>query len=218
MKSESNEPSSASRPPTEPSTPETASVAESTTANHSVEGTNESTTSTLTAQSSSSSSSDRDSTKKGKKSKGEDKGEGKKGGKGSNLVGKITNLVSTDLNNIVDGRDFPMLFISLPLQIVLCIVFLYKLLGWSAIVGMGVMLALYPLPGWVASKMQGVQKEKMKMVGHSPFALCNTASLRYIFSADGCACSGCDRGHERHPHDQGVRLGKTDRREDRRQA
>ena len=91
----------------------------------------------------------------------------KKAAKGSNLVGKITNLVSTDLNNIIVGMDFPMLFISLPLQIVLCIVFLYKVLGWSAIVGTVMMVALYPLPGWVASKMQNVQKEKMKIVGRA---------------------------------------------------
>ena len=192
MKSESNESSSASRPPTEPSTPDTASVAESTAVDHSVEGGNEATTPTLTVQSSSSSS-DGDSTKKGKTSKGEDKEEGKKGGKGSNLVGKITNLVSTDLNNIVDGRDFPMLFISLPLHTILCIVFLYKVLGWSAIVGMVVMLSLYPLPGWIASQMQRVQQEKMKIVGHvSPFTLCNSVSIRSFFSADGRACSGCD--------------------------
>ena len=164
MKSESVE--SASRPPTEPSTPDTTSLAESATASHSVEGTNETTTSTLTVQSSSSSI-DGDSIKKGK-GKGEDKEEEKKkADKGSNLVGKITNLVSTDLNNIVDGRDFPMLFISLPLQIVLCIVFLYNVLGWSAIVGMVVMVALYPLPGWIASKMQDVQTEKMKIVGRA---------------------------------------------------
>ena len=149
MKSESDEPSSPSRPPTEPSTPDNASVAGNTTSNHSIEELNETTTSTLTAQSSPSSS-DRDGTKKGRK--------------GSNLVGKITNLVSTDLNNIVGGRDFPVLFISLPLQIVMCIVFLYKVLGWSALVGIGVMLVLYPLPGWVASKMQGVQREKMRKV------------------------------------------------------
>ena len=180
MKSESGESSSPSRPPTEPSTPDTASVAESATVTHSVEGTNETTTSTLTAQSSPSST-DGDSTKKGKKGKEEEK---KKADKGSNLVGKITNLVSTDLNNIVDGRDFPMLFISLPLQIVLCIVFLYKVLGWSAVVGMAVMIALYPLPGWVASKMQDVQKEKMKTVSHaSPFASPGSASFRvFLFS------------------------------------
>lgn len=168
MKSETTESSSTSRPPTEPSTPDTASVAESATANHSVEGTNETTPSTLAVQSSSSST-DGDSIKKGKKDKGDDKEEEKKKtDKGSNLVGKITNLVSTDLNNIVDGRDFPMLLISLPLQIVLCIVFLYKVLGWSAIVGTAVMISLYPLPGWIASKMQDVQTERMKIVSHVP--------------------------------------------------
>jgi len=179
MKSESTE-SSTSRPPTEPSTPDTASVAESATASHSAEGTNETTTSTLTVQSSPSST-DGDSIKKGKKGKGEDKEE-EKAEKGSNLVGKITNLVSTDLNNIVDGRDFPMLFISLPLQIVLCIVFLYKILGWSAIVGMVTMLSLYPLPGWVASKMQDVQKGKMKIVSHVPrFAPHGLASSQFFY-------------------------------------
>ena len=149
MNLESNEHPSASYPPTEPSTPDTASVTKNTTANHSVEGTNETAASTLTAQTSPSSS-DRDGTKKGRK--------------GSNLVGKITNLVLTDLDNIVGGRDFPALFILLPLQIVLCIVFLYKVLGWSALVGMEVMLAIYPLPGWIASKIQRVWQEKMHEV------------------------------------------------------
>ena len=176
MKSESP-----SRPPAEPPTPDTTSVAGSTTVNHSVEGTNETTTSTLTVRSSLSSG-DRDSTKKGKKDKGKDKEEGKKGGKESNLVGKITNLVSTDLNNILDGRDFPMLFVSLPLQIILCIVFLYKVLGWSAIIGMAVMVTLYPLSGWVASKMQGVQREKMKTVSDIlPFTSCGSVSSRVFF-------------------------------------
>ncbi|KAF9645156.1 hypothetical protein BDM02DRAFT_3189933 [Thelephora ganbajun] len=162
MQSESAESSSVSRPPTETSTPDTASVAESTTTNHSVGGVNETTTSTLTVQSSPSSS-DEDSIKKSKRRKSEDKEEEKKTERGSNLIGKITNLVSTDLKNIVDGRDFPILFVSLPLQIILCIVFLYKILGWSAIAGMTTMLALYPLSGWIASKMQNVQTEKMKI-------------------------------------------------------
>ena len=173
MKSDSAKSSSTSHPPTEPSTPstpstpDTASVTESPTVSRSVEGTNETTTSTLTV-SHSPSSTGGDSIKKGKKDKGEDKEEKKKVDQGSNLVGKITNLVSTDLNNIVDGRDFPLVFISLPLQVALCIVFLYKVLGLSAIVGMVVMISLYPLPGWVASKMQDVQREKMKVVSHAP--------------------------------------------------
>ena len=50
--------------------------------------------------------------------------------KGGNLVGKINNLVSTDLNNIIDGRDFLMVAVGCPIQIILCIVFLYTILGW----------------------------------------------------------------------------------------
>ena len=206
MKSEPAEHSSASRSPTEPSTPDSASVSGSATASHSVDGVNETTTSTLTIPSTPSSA-DGDDIKKREENQGEGKDEKKTVDEGSNLVGKITNLVSTDLNNIVNGRDFPMLFTSLPLQIILCIVFLYKVLGWSAIVGMTVMVALYPLPGWVTSKMQDVQAKKMKIVS-CVFPL-PRAIVSFRFSADGRACSGCNRGHERHSDDQGLRLGET---------
>ena len=175
MKSGSAESSSASRPPTNPSTPDTPSIAEGPTAGHYVEGAGETTISTLTVQSSA----DRDSVK------GKDRGkykeeEKEKADNGSNLVGKITNLVSTDLNNIIEGRDFLMLVISLPLQIIFCVAFLYKVLGWSAIVGIAVMTILYPLPGWIASKMQDIQTEKMKTVSHaSPFTSWDPVSFRF---------------------------------------
>jgi len=48
----------------------------------------------------------------------------------SNLVGKINNLVTTDLGNIVDSRDFLLVVIYTPLQVGLCIWFLYVVLGW----------------------------------------------------------------------------------------
>lgn len=48
----------------------------------------------------------------------------------SNLVGKINNLVSTDLDNIVEARDFFLIVFYVPIQIALCIVFLYVILGW----------------------------------------------------------------------------------------
>lgn len=152
MKSDPSQSSVVSRPQDESSTPDATSIAESTV----VEGTDETTTA-------SPSSSGGDTMKGGKKAGPEGKEEEKGAEKGSNLVGKITNLVSTDVNNIVDGRDFPMLFISLPLHAIFCIAFLYKILGWSALVGMATMILLYPLPGWLASKMQNVQKERMKM-------------------------------------------------------
>ena len=63
------------------------------------------------------------------------KGEEKKAAveRGKNLVGKINNLVSTDLNNIVDGRDFLMIVVACPIQIALCIVFLYTIMGWRCV-------------------------------------------------------------------------------------
>ncbi|KAI0758154.1 multidrug resistance-associated ABC transporter [Fomes fomentarius] len=79
-----------------------------------------------------------------------------------NLVGKINNLVTTDLNNLVEGRDFLFLILYAPLQVILAVWFLYSILGWSAFMGMIAMALLFPVPGYVASKIQNVQTEKMK--------------------------------------------------------
>ncbi len=47
-----------------------------------------------------------------------------------NLVGKINNLVTTDLQNIVDSRDFIRLAVYTPVSVILCVGFLYVILGW----------------------------------------------------------------------------------------
>ncbi|KAI6134164.1 ABC transporter type 1, transmembrane domain-containing protein [Pisolithus croceorrhizus] len=79
-----------------------------------------------------------------------------------NFVGKINNLITTDLGNITDGRDFLLVFPYVPLQLVLCTWFLYHILDWSAFVGLAVMILLFPLPGMVAKKIQTVQRTKME--------------------------------------------------------
>ncbi|KAF8799457.1 multidrug resistance-associated ABC transporter [Phlegmacium glaucopus] len=81
-----------------------------------------------------------------------------------NLIGKINNLVTTDLGNIVDGRNFLIIILNIPLQILLSTVFLYKVLGWSAFVGLVTMLLLYPVPGYIAKRSQDVQVQRMKMM------------------------------------------------------
>ncbi|VDC06815.1 unnamed protein product [Peniophora sp. CBMAI 1063] len=88
-------------------------------------------------------------------------GEAKKG-KGSTLQGRITNLVTSDLENIINGRDFLQIFVFAPLQCVISIYGLHLLLGWSAFVGLAVMLVCFPFPGLIVRKMQGMQKEVMK--------------------------------------------------------
>ncbi|KDR82378.1 hypothetical protein GALMADRAFT_56800 [Galerina marginata CBS 339.88] len=82
---------------------------------------------------------------------------------GGNLIGKINNLVTTDLNNITDARDFLFLVLYVPLQIVMCMVFLYQVLGWSAFVGVGIIVVLLPAPGYIGKRIQYVQIKKMKL-------------------------------------------------------
>ncbi|KAJ6501692.1 hypothetical protein C8R47DRAFT_1193380 [Mycena vitilis] len=101
------------------------------------------------------------SSKKGK-GKAEVKEEPAESSGANNLVGKITNLVTTDLGNITDSRDFLFLFLLIPFEIILCVIFLYMVLGWSAFVGMGVMVLLFPLPGYVAKMVQTVQQQRLK--------------------------------------------------------
>ncbi|KAJ7497652.1 hypothetical protein FB451DRAFT_240230 [Mycena latifolia] len=80
----------------------------------------------------------------------------------ANLLGKITNLVTVDLGAINEARNGLFLVILVPIQIIGCVVFLYQVLGWSAFVGMGAMVVLFPLPGYVAKLQQSVQKAALK--------------------------------------------------------
>ncbi|KAJ7169514.1 hypothetical protein C8R46DRAFT_1217207 [Mycena filopes] len=95
----------------------------------------------------------------------------------SNLVGKITNLVTTDLGNIVDSRDFLFILLLIPLEIILCVVFLYNVLGWSSFVGMGVMVLLFPLPGYVAKLVQTVQQQRLKRTDSRVQAVTETMNV-----------------------------------------
>ncbi|KAF5384757.1 hypothetical protein D9757_006267 [Collybiopsis confluens] len=80
----------------------------------------------------------------------------------SNLVGKINNLVSTDLDNVTDGRDFLFVVLYIPVQIALCIIFLYYILGWSSFVGLAVIVFSLPLPGIIAKGVQMAQERRLK--------------------------------------------------------
>ncbi|KAL0959261.1 hypothetical protein HGRIS_014532 [Hohenbuehelia grisea] len=86
----------------------------------------------------------------------------KPGTSGDNLQGKINNLVTTDMANILEARDFLFIVIQIPCQIALSIAFLYVVLNWSALVGLAVMVVLFPVPGKFAQWMQKVQQELMK--------------------------------------------------------
>ncbi|KAF8188324.1 multidrug resistance-associated ABC transporter [Pholiota molesta] len=80
-----------------------------------------------------------------------------------NLIGKINNLVTTDLDNIIEGVDFVSLGLRIPLQVILCLIFLYNILGWSVFVGFIAIMASSPLLGYIAKKIQEVQVTKMQL-------------------------------------------------------
>ncbi|RXW23865.1 hypothetical protein EST38_g2012 [Candolleomyces aberdarensis] len=120
------------------------------------------TESTLTGQPSDDQRAETRSTKSTSSKKSDSKGGEKGSSSASNLVGKINNLVTTDLGNIVDSRDFLYMVLYIPLQITLCMVFLYLILGWSSFVGLAVMISLFPLPGYVAKLVQDVQVIRLK--------------------------------------------------------
>ncbi|KAH7918842.1 hypothetical protein BV22DRAFT_1100095, partial [Leucogyrophana mollusca] len=141
------------------STPDTASIAESSTPDDEV-GTNGSEEETIQPSPASATFSSGKGKQKVKDGKGT-KDTSTPKSSADNLVGKINNLVTTDLNIATDGRDFLIVGLYIPLQISLCIWFVYNILGWSALVGLVVMILLLPIPGYVAQKIQTVQITKM---------------------------------------------------------
>uniref|UniRef100_A0A8H7XNY7 P-loop containing nucleoside triphosphate hydrolase protein n=1 Tax=Psilocybe cubensis TaxID=181762 RepID=A0A8H7XNY7_PSICU len=79
-----------------------------------------------------------------------------------NLIGKLNNLVTTDLVNIVDGGDFLTVGLYVPMQITFSIIFLYQIFGWSSFVGLVVSGVLGPGFALIGKKVQKVQKIRMK--------------------------------------------------------
>ncbi|KAJ7759560.1 P-loop containing nucleoside triphosphate hydrolase protein, partial [Mycena metata] len=76
-------------------------------------------------------------------------------------VGKISNLVTTDLKNVTNMSDFLMLLFYLPVSVVFSITFLYVVLGWSAFMGLLTMMVLFPISGMAARILQTIQKGRI---------------------------------------------------------
>ncbi|KAF7299693.1 ATP-binding cassette transporter [Mycena chlorophos] len=89
-----------------------------------------------------------------------DKKDPKKGP--TNIVGRLNNLITSDLASVVDSRDFLVILLYCPAQIILGIYFLYVLLGNAVWVGVASILLLAPAPGYMARQVQKIQKQRMK--------------------------------------------------------
>ncbi|KAJ6460983.1 P-loop containing nucleoside triphosphate hydrolase protein [Mycena sanguinolenta] len=80
----------------------------------------------------------------------------------ANLAGKINNLLTMDRDNIGEARNVLFIIVLVPIQVIGSIVFLYQVLGWSAFVGMGAMVALFPLPSYVTKMQSSLQREAVE--------------------------------------------------------
>ncbi|KAJ7082396.1 P-loop containing nucleoside triphosphate hydrolase protein [Mycena belliarum] len=80
------------------------------------------------------------------------------GARSSIDTGKIANLATSDLRNVVNSVDLMMLLFGVPLKLVLGITFLCVVLGWSSIVGLVILLVLTPVSVFTTRLQHRIRK------------------------------------------------------------
>ncbi|KAJ7578700.1 P-loop containing nucleoside triphosphate hydrolase protein [Mycena floridula] len=79
-----------------------------------------------------------------------------------NLIGKLNNLVTTDLENISQAQEFLRVFLYSPISICVGGYFLYSILGWAALAGLTVMVLMLPIPGLISRAIQRAKKTQLQ--------------------------------------------------------
>ncbi|KAI1866951.1 hypothetical protein JX265_007527 [Neoarthrinium moseri] len=83
-------------------------------------------------------------------------------GRSSKTTGDIVNYMAVDAQRLQDLTQFAQQVWSAPFQIIICMVSLYQLVGWSMLAGIGVMIIMIPINGFIARFMKRLQKQQMK--------------------------------------------------------
>lgn len=83
-------------------------------------------------------------------------------GRAAKSTGDIVNLQAVDAQRLQDICQYGQQVWSSPFQILLCMVSLYQLLGPSMFAGIGVMVLMVPVNGFIAKFMKKLQKTQMK--------------------------------------------------------
>ena len=83
-------------------------------------------------------------------------------GRAAKTTGDIVNYMAVDTQRLQDLTQFAQQAWSAPFQIIICMISLYNLVGWSMMAGIGIMIVFMPLQGWVARIMRNLQKQQMK--------------------------------------------------------
>ncbi|ORY76316.1 P-loop containing nucleoside triphosphate hydrolase protein [Protomyces lactucae-debilis] len=82
-----------------------------------------------------------------------------KGEESEHSTGKVSNLLSSDIEQITSARDFFLCIVALPISSILSVVLLYNLLGWPAFAGFAWLVVTLPIPGLLAKRLAVLQKE-----------------------------------------------------------
>ncbi|KAI1169577.1 ABC transporter [Nemania sp. FL0916] len=77
----------------------------------------------------------------------------------SSANGHLANLMSSDVAAVCQARDAVMILTGIPVGTILTVVGLYNVIGWPAIIGTVFMIALTPLPAYIAQIMGNVQRK-----------------------------------------------------------
>ncbi|XP_055546953.1 multidrug resistance-associated protein 1-like [Wyeomyia smithii] len=78
-------------------------------------------------------------------------------------VGEIVNLMAVDAQQFFELIPYLHVLWSAPLVIALCLYLLYEILGPSVFAGLGVMVIMIPITGFVTKKLEGLQVEQMRI-------------------------------------------------------
>lgn len=72
-------------------------------------------------------------------------------------VGEIVNLMAVDTERIEEVVPYLWLIWSCPFQIAVAVYMLYQLLGIAVLAGVGVLIVLFPINGFLASIQQKLE-------------------------------------------------------------
>ncbi|ORZ37968.1 hypothetical protein BCR44DRAFT_1497559 [Catenaria anguillulae PL171] len=77
-------------------------------------------------------------------------------------VGKVMNMMQIDANKILEFSCYTHYFVTTPMQIVIAIAALYKLLGWASLAGVGVMFCVIPINAITGNRATLLQHRLME--------------------------------------------------------
>ncbi|EMC96931.1 hypothetical protein BAUCODRAFT_433092 [Baudoinia panamericana UAMH 10762] len=83
-------------------------------------------------------------------------------GRASKSTGDIVNYMAVDTQRLQDLAQYGQQLWSAPFQITLCLISLYQLVGLSMFAGLGAMILMIPINGFIARISKTLQKRQMK--------------------------------------------------------